>query len=83
MMSLYLDDYLEDGMLREASFREKINKTDWSSYSNKHVLIQGCTSAPVPTWAYLIITAELTRFTRRISYGEKRGSIRIYDHQDQ
>jgi hypothetical protein len=79
MISFYLDDYLEKGMLSEVSFREKINNTDWSRYKNKHVLIQGCTSVPVPTWVYLIIAAELTRFARRISYGEKRNSIRIYD----
>lgn len=83
MVSLYIDDYLEDGMLRETSFRKKINETDWSRYSNKHVLIRGCTSVPVPTWAYLIIAAELTRFAHHISYGEKRGSIRIYDLQGQ
>jgi hypothetical protein len=30
MISFYLDDYLEKGMLREVLLREKINNTDWS-----------------------------------------------------
>ena len=28
MVSLYLDDYFENGMLRETSFREKIKKPE-------------------------------------------------------
>ena len=46
MKTIYLDDFLSDGMLKENDFREKIKAVDWSIYKNKKVMIKGCSSAP-------------------------------------
>ena len=62
----------------EKDFRDKINAVDWEIYKNKKVLIKGCSSAPVPTWAYLIITAQLSQKAKLILYGEPCSAFEIY-----
>ena len=42
METIYLNDFLDDGILREKIFREKVSNIDWSQYSDKRVLIKGC-----------------------------------------
>ena len=78
MDTIYLDDFLDEGILKEQSFREKVKSTDWNQYKNKRVLIKGCTDIPVPTWAYLIITAHLSQIVERIYFGELRSAVKIY-----
>ena len=78
MDTIFLDDFLKDGLIREKQFREKVKAINWSKYSGKKVMIKGCTSVPVPTWAYLIITAELAQFVKRIYFGELRSAVKIF-----
>ena len=78
METIYLNDFLDDGILKEKIFREKVANIDWSQYSDKRVLIKGCSEAPIPTWAYLILTAELAQFVKRIYFGELRSAIKIF-----
>ena len=78
METIYLNDFLDDGILREKIFREKVSNIDWSQYSDKRVLIKGCSEVPIPTWAYLIITAELAQFVKRIYFGELRAAVKIF-----
>ena len=78
METVHLDDFLVDGILKEKPFREKVKQTDWSNFKNKRVLIKGCTDVPVPTWAYLIITAQLSQSAKRIYFGELRSAVKIY-----
>tara|TARA_Y200000002_G_C22191514_1_gene459463 strand:+ start:224 stop:469 length:246 start_codon:yes stop_codon:yes gene_type:complete len=78
MKNISLDDFLSDGIIKEKDFREKVSSTDWSKYQNQKVIIKGCSKAAVPTWAYLIITANLTKFAKRIYFGEPCSAIDIY-----
>lgn len=78
MDTIYLDDFLNEGIIKEKIFREKIDTTDWSKYKNKKVLIKGCAKSPVPTWAYLIITAKLTSSAKSIYFGEPCSAIKIF-----
>ena len=41
-------------------------------------IIKGCSKATVPTWAYLIITANLTKYAKRIYFGEPCSAIDIF-----
>ena len=77
METIYLDDFLDDGIIREKSFREKISAINWQDYNSKRVMIKGCTSVPVPTWAYLILTAQLAQFADDITYGEPCSTVKI------
>lgn len=81
MKTIYLDDFLSDGMLKENDFREKIKAVDWSTYKNKKVMIKGCSSAPVPTWSYLIITANLVDYAQQILYGEPCSAVKIFERE--
>ena len=78
METIYLNDFLDDGILKEKIFREKVANIDWSKYSDKRVLIKGCSEVPIPTWAYLILTAELAQFVKRIYFGELRSAVEIF-----
>jgi|TARA_X000000368_G_scaffold49718_1_gene35496 hypothetical protein len=78
MKNISLDDFLSDGIIKEKDFREKVSSTDWSKYQDQKVIIKGCSKAAVPTWAYLIITANLTKFAKRIYFGEPCSAIDIY-----
>ena len=48
------------------------------SVENKKVLIKGCAQAPIPTWAYMIITTKLIKYAKNIYFGESCSAIKIY-----
>ena len=76
--TIRLDDFLSDGLIREKLFRKMVNDFDWSIYKNKRVIIKGCGSVPIPTWAYLIIASKLVVVASQILYGEPCSAIKIY-----
>ena len=78
METVYLDEFLDGGILREESFRSHVESVDWSQYGNKRVLIKGCADVPIPTWAYLIITARLAQYADHILYGEPCATVKIF-----
>jgi hypothetical protein len=79
MKTIHLDDFLDDGILREQTFRARVAEIDWSQYRGQRVLIKGCSSVPVPTWAYLILTAHLAQVADTILYGEPCSVVKIYN----
>lgn len=64
-------------IFREQAFREAVNAFDWSRYQGKPVLIEGCASVTLPTWVYLVITAQLAPYAKSISYGELKNPIPV------
>ena len=78
METIRLDDFLSEGLIREEPFRQMVAEFDWSIYENKRVIIKGCASVPVPTWAYLIITAKLVPIASHILYGEPCAAVKIF-----
>ena len=70
MQNINLDDFLTEGIIKEKDFREKVSLINWEKYQDQKVIIKGCSRAAVPTWAYLIITANLTKYAKRIYFGE-------------
>ena len=68
MEKIELDDFLVNGVLKEKDFRTKVEDINWDKYLDQKVLIKGCTSAPVPIWSYLIITAKLTDVAKIVYY---------------
>jgi hypothetical protein len=73
-----MDDFLDGGILKEKSFRIQVAEIDWSQYKGDRVLVRGCSEVPVPTWAYLILTAQLAQFVDRIYFGELRSAVKIF-----
>tara|TARA_B100000809_G_scaffold68486_1_gene65658 strand:+ start:14690 stop:14935 length:246 start_codon:yes stop_codon:yes gene_type:complete len=78
MKTIRLDNFLSDGMIKEKEFRAQIKTIDWESFRNKKVMIKGCASVPVPTWAYLIIASHLSNYAKKIYFGEPCAAIQIY-----
>ena len=76
--TIYLDDYLTEGILKEKEFREKVKQKNWKQFTNKKVLIKGCASVPIPTWAYLIIATKLTKHASDILFGEACAAVKIF-----
>ena len=76
--TIYLDDFLKNGIISEKHFRDLTEKIDWEEFKGLKVLIKGCSSAPVPTWAYLILTANLSQYAKEILYGEPCSAIKIF-----
>ena len=82
METILLDDFLDNGIIREKSFRAMVDKLDLEHYRDKKVIIKGCASVSVPTWAYLILTAQLAQVAKKIYYGELRYAVKIYSRRD-
>ena len=74
-----LNDFLSSGILKEKKFKEKIETIDWKKYSDKRVLIKGCAAVPIPTWAYMMLTAKLTLFAKQVLYGELCSAYLIFN----
>ena len=79
METILLDDFLDDGIIREKSFRKMVDDMDFENYSNKKVIIKGCASVAVPTWAYLIIVARVAQVADKLYYGEPRHAVKVFD----
>ena len=74
-----LNDFLSSGILKEKDFKVKIETMNWEKYSDKKVLIKGCAAVPIPTWAYMMLTAKLTLFAKQVLYGELCSAYLIFN----
>ncbi len=78
LMEFDIQDFLWNGILKESVFREKLEAHDWSQYDNKKVIIKGCGSTPIPTWAYMVVTAYLVQHAEKVMYGEACAAVPIF-----
>ena len=79
MKTIILEDFLDGGIIKEKSFREKINLMNFEIFSNEKVIIKGCAGVPVPTWAYLIIVANLAQAADKIYSSEPPHAVQIFN----
>jgi len=82
MKTILLDDFLDGGIIREKSFRQMVDDLDFNEYQNEKVIIKGCASVMVPTWAYLILTAQLAQVADKIYYGEPRYAVKVFNRKE-
>lgn len=74
-----ITEFLDGGIIREKSFREKVAAIDWAGeYSDAKVVVKGCDTVPIPTWAYLMLVAHLAPHAKRIFWGEPCSAVPIY-----
>ena len=78
MKKVEIRGFVEGPILRETAFRAAIEAHDWEQYRGERVLIQGCADIIIPTWAYLVVTAQLVRVAERVMFGEQKTRIPIY-----
>lgn len=56
-------------VLKEKDFRTFVKSHDWEQYNNKAVAVFCSADAIVPDWAFMLITASLTPFAKRVYQG--------------
>ena len=67
-----LSDLLEDGILMEKKFREKLKNFDWSIYNDKYVNVFVNKGLIIRSWAFLLISYYLSQFSKDHVIGSSR-----------
>lgn len=69
-MTYDIADQLYKGLiLREKDFRQHVKENDWSQYEGKFVAITCTADAIVPTWAYMLVAANITPYASELIFG--------------
>ena len=55
---------------------------DFEQYRDQKVIIKGCADVVIPTWAYLILTANLAQVAEKLYYGEPRYAVKIFNRNE-
>ena len=55
--------------MKEKDFREHVKNHDWSQYQDNYVALTCSEDAIIPSWAYLLLTTELTPYAKKIVVG--------------
>tara|TARA_B100001113_G_scaffold35445_1_gene25248 strand:+ start:1157 stop:1666 length:510 start_codon:yes stop_codon:yes gene_type:complete len=64
--------------LKEKEFRKSIHNHDWSAYTNAYVYVHCSSDAIIPTWAYMLISSQLEKFTKQVIIGNERKFFEKY-----
>ncbi len=64
--------------LEVSVFDEALSKIDFSQYKDARIVIKGCSGKPVPTNAFVKLTAALRPFAKSIMYGEPCSTVPLY-----
>ena len=62
----------------ERYFENAINKLDFTIYSDKSVIIKGCSDEKIPISAYHLITTKLKPIAKSIMFGEACSAVPVY-----
>jgi len=66
-----IKDWLYEGIiLKEKDFRASVKEHDWSQYQDTYVALTCSEDAIIPSWAYLLISAELSSYTTIVVVGD-------------
>jgi hypothetical protein len=59
----------EEIILKEKDFRASVKNHDWSQYQDNYVALTCSSDAIIPSWAFLLVAAELADFAKNIVVG--------------
>ena len=66
-----IKDWLfEEIILKEIDFRVSVKNHDWSQYKNCFVAVHSSVDAIIPSWAFMLIAAEITPFANKVVIGD-------------
>ena len=67
---LSITAFLDDGVvLREQTFRERLQSHDWTAYQNQFVAVHCPDNILVPQWATLLVVTYLQPLTKSVVVG--------------
>ncbi|MFY0629739.1 MAG: DUF2480 family protein [Flavobacteriaceae bacterium] len=65
-----IKDWLFEGIiLKEKDFRDHVKNHDWSQYQDSYVALTCSEDAIIPSWAYPLLSSELSPYARKIVVG--------------
>jgi len=65
-----IKDWLfQELILKEKDFREHVKNHDWSQYQDTYVALTCTADAIIPSWAYLLITTQLSPLAKKVDVG--------------
>lgn len=65
-----IKDWLfQELILKEKDFREHVKNHDWSQYQDTYVALNCTADAIIPSWAYLLITTQLSPVAKKVVVG--------------
>lgn len=65
-----IKDWLFEGLiLREKEFRAQVKEHNWEQYKDSYVALSCSTDAIIPSWAYLLLTTQITPFAKKVVVG--------------
>jgi len=79
VVKIDLSDFADRGLIREEHFRERMATLDLEPYRDQEVFIKGCAKMPIPTWAFMMITAQVSQVAASISFGEEARPQRLFE----
>jgi hypothetical protein len=75
-------DLVGKNFFMESSFLEGVKNHNWQQYENKNIIIRGCSSVIIPTWAYMLITGKLAGIAHTIKFGNNHKNITVFRRSD-
>ena len=69
-INLEISDFLDNGILIEKHFREKLKDYDWSKFNNKYVHVSSDDEQIIPSWAFILISYYLSSCCLNHVYGD-------------
>ncbi|MGY0408384.1 MAG: DUF2480 family protein [Polaribacter sp.] len=65
-----IKDWLfEEIILKEKEFRNSVKKHNWAQYKNTFVAITCSADAIIPSWAFMLVAANVTPFANKVVVG--------------
>ncbi|MFK5981807.1 MAG: DUF2480 family protein [Flavobacteriaceae bacterium] len=69
-VELDISQFLFEGIiLKEKDFREKVASNKWEQYQDCYVVLTNTTEALIPAWAFMLLTIQLTPYSKIVSIG--------------
>jgi len=84
LISLHLEPFAKKTvigtleLLETSIFQDVLNTLDVSEFTNKPIIIKGCSKKPVPQNAYIMLANKLKPFAQSIMYGEACSSVPLF-----
>ncbi|NMH28461.1 DUF2480 family protein [Flavobacterium silvaticum] len=59
-------------------YAEKLQDLDYSAYTDKPIILKGCSKKPVPQSAYLLAVKQLQAVAKSVMYGEACSAVPLF-----
>jgi hypothetical protein len=59
-------------------FRQKLDLVNWDNYTDRFVLLKGCSKIDVPAEVYMYATKKLLPHVKKLMYGEACSNVPVY-----